>query len=172
MCDMARMRAIAIAIAASGCVLVAACSSTEHSAVPGPVPALSSSSSGTVQKYLNAVNALCDGLEQKITALNGGQFDIPLKDFLAQLPQHTKLVDDFDRQLAAIVVPQAATAKARALAAYITFANKLDAARLRAARQGAAAYQREIDAEQKSAASDPSIAARDAAGFSESCNAR
>ena len=170
MCDMGRMRAIAIA--ASSCVLVAACSSTEHSAVPGPVTASSSSSSSdAVQQYLNAVDALCDGLEQKIIALNGGQFDIPLKDFLAQLPQHTKLRDDFDRQLAAIVVPQAAAAKARALAAYIAFANKLDAARLRAARQGAAAYQREIDAE-KSAASDPSIAARDAAGFSESCNAR
>jgi hypothetical protein len=102
MCDMGRMRAIAIA--ASSCVLLAACSSTEHSV--------------------------------------------------------------------AIVVPRAAAAKARALAAYIAFAKKLDAARLRAARQGAAAYQREIDAERKSAASDPSIAARDAAGFSESCNAR
>jgi hypothetical protein len=171
MCDMGRMRAIAIA--ASSCVLVAACSSTEHSVVPGSVPVSSSSSSSeAVQQYVNAVDALCDGLEQKIVALNGGQFDIPLKDFLAQLPQHTKLVDDFDRQLAAIVVPQAAAAKARALAAYIAFANKLDAARLRAARQGAAAYQREIDAERKSAASDPSIAARDAAGFSESCNAR
>ena len=170
MCDMGRMRAIAIA--ASSCILVAACSSTEHSAVPVPVPASSSSSSDAVQQYLNTVNALCTGLEQKINALNGGQFDIPLKDFLAQLPQHTKLRDDFDRRLAAIVVPQAAAAKARAFAAYIAFANKLDAARLRAARQGAAAYQREIDAEQKSAASDPSIAARDAAGFSESCNAR
>jgi hypothetical protein len=170
MCDMGGMRAVAVA--ASSCVLVAACSSTEHSAVPGPVPVSSSSSSGAVQQYLNAVDALCHGLEQKISALNGGQFDIPLKDFLAQLPQHTKLLDDFDRQLAAIVVPQAAAAKARALAAYIAFANRLDAARLRAARQGAAAYQREIDAEQKSAASDPSIAARDAAGFSESCNAR
>ena len=166
-------RTRAIAIAASSCVLVAACSSTEHSAVPGPVPVSSSSSSSdSVQQYLNAVDALCDGLEQKIIALNGGQFDIPLKDFLAQLSQHTKLRDDFDRQLAAIVVPQAAAAKARALAAYIAFANKLDAARLRAARQGAAAYQREIDAEQKSAASDPSIAAMDAAGFSESCQAR
>jgi len=170
MCDMGRRRAIAIA--ASSCVLVVACSSTEHSAVPGPVPVSSSSSSDAVQKYVSAVDALCDGLEQKIIALNGGQFDIPLKDFLAQLPQHTKLVGDFDRQLAAIVVPKAATGKARALAAYIAFANKLDAARLRAARQGAAAYQREIDAEQKSAASDPSIAARDAAGFSQSCNAR
>jgi len=170
MCDMGWMRVTAIA--ASSCLLVAACSSTGHSAVPGPVPVSSSSSSDAVQQYLNAVNTLCDRLEQKIIALNGGQFDIPLKEFLAQLPQHTKLRDDFDRQLAAIIVPQAAAAKARALAAYIAFANKLDAARLRAARQGAAAYQREIDAEQTSAASDPSIAARDAAGFSESCNAR
>jgi hypothetical protein len=87
-------------------------------------------------------------------------------DFLAQLPQHTKLLGDFDRQLAAIAVPQAAAAKARALAAYVAFASKLDAARLRAARQGAAAYQREIGAEQKSAASAPSITARNAAGFS------
>ena len=167
--DMGRMRAIAIA--ASSCVLVAACSSTGHSAVPGPVPVSSSSSSDAIQHYLDSVNTLCDGLEQKIIALNGGQFDIPLKDFLAQLPQHTKLLADFDNQLAAIVVPQAAAAKARALAAYIAFADKLDTARLRAARQGAAAYQREIDTE-KSAASDPSIAARDAAGFSQSCNAR
>jgi hypothetical protein len=170
MSDMGRMRAIAIA--ASSCVLVAACSSTGHPAVPGPAPVSSPGSSDAVQQYLNAVNALCAGLEQKINALNGGQFDIPVTDFLAQLPQHTKLLDDFDRQLAAIVVPPAAAAKARALAAYIAFASKLDAARLRAARRGAAAYRREIDAEQKSAASDPSIAARNAAGFSQSCNAR
>ena len=166
---MGRMRAIAIAAGSS--VLVAACSSTVHSAVTGPVTVSSPSSSDAVPQYLTAVNALCDELAQKIIALNGGRFDIPLKEFLAQLPQHTKLRDDFDRQLAAIVVPPAAAAKAQALAAYIAFANKLDAARLRAARQGAAAYRREIDAE-KSAASDPSIAARDAAGFSESCNAR
>jgi hypothetical protein len=68
-------------------------------------------------------------------------------------------------------VAQGAAGKTRALAAYIAFADKLDAARLCAARQGAAAYQREINAE-KSAANDPSIAARDAAGFSDSCNAR
>jgi hypothetical protein len=167
--DMTRIRAIASA--AASCVLVAACTSSGHSAVPGPVPVSSSGSSDAVQQYLDAVNTLCDGLEQNIIALNGGQFDIPLKDFLAQLPQHTKLRDDFDRHLAAIAVPEAAATKAQALATYIVFANKLDAARLRAARQGAAAYQREIDAE-KSAASDPSIAARDAAGFSQSCNAR
>jgi hypothetical protein len=162
----------AITIAASSCLLVAACSSTQHSAGPGPVTVSSSSSNAAVQQYLTAVNALCDGLEQKIIALNGGKFDIPLKDFRAQLPDHTKLRGDFDRQLAAIVVPQAAATKARALADYIAFANKLDAARLRAARHGPAAYQREIHAEQKSAASDPSIAALDTAGFSESCTAR
>jgi hypothetical protein len=167
--DMGRMRAMAFA--ASSCALVVACSSTEHQASPGATQS-SSSSGDAVQQYVKAVDALCDGLQQKIIALNGGQFDIPLKDFLAQLPQHTKLENDFDRQLAAIVVPPAAAAKARALAAYIAFANRLDAARLVAARQGAAAYKREIDNEQTSAASDPSIAARDAAGFSQSCNAR
>jgi hypothetical protein len=170
MCGMGRIRAIAIAV--SSCVLVAACSSAEHPAARRPAPVSSSRSSDAVQQYVNAVDALCDGLEQKIIALNGGKFDIPLKDFLAQLPQHTKLTGDFDRRLAAIAVPPAAAGKARALAAYIAFASKLDAARLRAARQGPAAYKREIDAEQTSAAGDPSIAARDAAGFSQSCNAR
>jgi hypothetical protein len=164
-----------IAAAASGFVLVAACSSAQnpsaqHTSAPAPAP--SSSSSDATQQYLSAVNALCDGLAQKITALNGGQFDIPLKDFFAQLPRHTKLRDDFDRQLAAIAVPPAAAAKEKALAAYIAFANKLDAARLRAARKGAAAYRREISAEKTSAASDPSIASMEAAGFSQSCTAR
>ena len=69
-------------------------------------------------------------------------------------------------------MPPAAAAKARALATYIAFANKLDAARLLAARRGAAAYRREIDAEKKTAASDPSIAGLTAAGFSQSCTAR
>jgi hypothetical protein len=104
-------------------------------------------------------------------ARNGGEFDIPLQDFLAQLPRHAKLPDGFDRQLAAIVVPPAAAGQARTLADYIVFANKLDAARMRAARQGAAAYQGEVHSEEKSAASDPSIAALAAAGFSQSCTA-
>jgi len=169
---MGRMRAVAVAVAVTSCVLVAACSPAQHPAAAGPAPALSSGSSNAVPQYLNAVNALCDDLAQKITALNGGTFDIPLKDFLAQLSRHNKLRDGFDRQLAAITVPPAAAAKARALATYITFANKLDAARLLAARQGAAAYRREIDAEKKTAASDPSIAGLTAAGFSQSCTAR
>jgi hypothetical protein len=170
MCNMGWMGAIAIA--ASSCVLVAACSSTQDSADPGPAPVSSSSSRDATQHYTHAVNALCDGLEQKVIALNGAQFDIPLKDFLAQLPQHTQLRDEFDRKLAAIVVPLSAASRARALAAYIVFANKLDAARLRAARQGVPAYQREIHAEQRFVATDPSIAGLEAAGFSESCTAR
>jgi hypothetical protein len=135
MVTMGRTRAVAAAVAVSSCVLVAACSSAQHPAAPAPVPVTSPGSSDAVPQYLTAVNALCDGLAQKITALNGGKFDIPLKD-------------------------------------YIAFASKLDAARLRAARHGAAAYRREIDAEKKSAASDPSIAGLEAAGFSQSCTAR
>ena len=172
MVTMGRTRAVAAAVAVSSCVLVAACSSAQHPAAPAPVPVTSPGSSDAVPQYLTAVNALCDGLAQKITALNCGKFDIPLKDFFAQLPRHSKLRDDFDRQLAAIAVPPAAAAKARALAVYIAFANKLDAARLRAARKGAAAYRREISAEKTSAASDPSIASMEAAGFSQSCTAR
>ena len=167
----------AAAIAAGCCVFLAACSSAQHpAAAPQPAPAPSSSSSSgssdAVQNYLTAVNALCDGLERKITALNGGQFDIPLNEFRAQLPRHTKLRNDFDRQLAAITVPPAAAAKERALASYVAFADKLDAARLRAARHGAAAYRREISKEKQSAANDPSIAALETAGFSQSCTAR
>jgi hypothetical protein len=174
--DMGWMRAAAIA--AGSCIILAACSSAQNPAAPEPAPTASSApasaspSSDGVQNYLTAVNALCDGLAQKVTALNGGQFDIPLKDFFAQLPRHTKLRDDFDRQLAAIAVPPAASAKARALANYVAFANKLDAARLRAARHGAAAYRREISKEKQTAASDPSIAALETAGFSQSCTAR
>jgi hypothetical protein len=60
----------------------------------------------------------------------------------------------------------------RSWPAYIRFANDLDARRLRAARQGQASYDREIQAEMKSAVNDPRIAARTAAGFNDSCNAR
>ena len=125
-----------------------------------------------VQRYLDSVNALCDALLPKVIAVtNGGSLDIPRKKFFAQLPAHTKLLDAFDRHLAEISVPPAAKANAAALAAYIRFANRLDARRLAAARRGKAAYAKEIAAESK-AADDPTIAARDAAGFSESCNAR
>jgi hypothetical protein len=126
-----------------------------------------------VKDYLDAVNKLCDALLPKVIAVtHGGSLDIPLKQFFAQLPAHQKLRDDFDRKLAQVPVPPAAKDKAKALDGYIRFANQLDAKRLAAAKQGRTAYAREIHAEMTSAANDPSIAARNAAGFTESCDAR
>jgi hypothetical protein len=119
------------------------------------------------------VNKLCDALLPKVIAVtNGGSLDIPLKDFFAQLPAHTTLRDDFDRQLGQVQVPPEAAAQASALKAYIAFANQLDAKRLAAANQGAAAYAKEIQTETTYAATDPTITARNAAGFHDSCDAR
>jgi hypothetical protein len=116
---------------------------------------------------------LCDALLPKVTALpSGGNLDIPLPQFLAQLPAHAKLLSDFDQDLAKVPVPPEATDEAAAFNAYLRFANQLDAKRQAAAKQGQAAYAKEIQSEQASAANDPSIAARNAAGFHESCDAR
>jgi ABC-type Fe3+-hydroxamate transport system substrate-binding protein len=161
-----------VALVATLAVLCA-CSSSSSS--PKQTPSSTSADPGAVavQAYLDAVNRLCDDLLPKVVAVtNGGSLDIPLKDFFAQLPAHSKLRADFDRHLAAVPVPPEAVNRSRALAAYIRFANDLDARRLRAARQGQAAYAREIATEKTDAVNDPRIAARDAAGFNESCNAR
>ncbi len=126
-----------------------------------------------MQTYVGAVNQLCDELLPKVIAVtNGGRLDIPLKDFFTQLPAHMKLRSDFDRDLARIPVPPPAQTKADALNAYVSFANKLDAKRLAAANQGPAAYAAEIKTELEHAADDPTIIARNAAGFHESCSAR
>jgi hypothetical protein len=156
-------------VVASGVVCVSALASgCSSSGTPERAPQTSA-----VQGYLDAVNKLCDELLPKVIAVtNGGSFDIPLKEFFAQLPEHARLRADFDRQLARVPVPPAAEDKARILSAYIRFANELDANRLRAANRGQASYDREIRAEKKYAATDPSITARNAAGFNESCNAR
>ncbi|HZZ96228.1 MAG TPA: hypothetical protein VFE19_04415 [Jatrophihabitantaceae bacterium] len=133
---------------------------------------MASDGNTAVQHYLDAVNALCDTLLPKVVAVSdGGSLDIPRKAYFAQLPAHTRLLDKFDRQLAKIPVPAGAKAKAAAFAAYVRFANRLDARRVAAARSGKAAYTKEIAAE-ADAAGSPTIAARDAAGFNESCNAR
>lgn len=155
-------------------VLATSCSSharaTDMSTSP---PAPADASAVAVQHYLDAVNRLCDALLPKvIAATGGGSFDIPLHEFFKQLPEHSRLRAEFDRNLARIPVPPAARDQAGALRAYIRFANKLDERRLAAARQGPAAYAREIRAERRYAAGDPTIAARDAAGFHDSCNAR
>ena len=101
-----------------------------------------------VQAYLDAVDTLCDALLSKVMAVtNGGNLDIPLQQFLAQLPAHAKLLSDFDRDLARLSVSPQATDKAAALNAYIHFANELDAKRLAAAKRGPDAYAKEIRTE-------------------------
>jgi hypothetical protein len=169
----ARLRIVASAVVSVG-ALASGCSS---SGTAQRTPSTASPSADTqtiaVQKYVDAVNKLCDELLPKIVAVTkGGSFDIPLKEFFAQLPAHAKLRADFDQQLARVPVPAEAEDEARILGAYIRFANELDAKRLRAAKQGQASYHREIRAEKKYAATDPTITARNAAGFNESCNAR
>jgi hypothetical protein len=161
------------------CAVATGCSSSAGQGATSPVASPShagapsaSDAHAAVQHYLDAVNALCDALLPKVIAVtNGGSLDIPRKAFFAQLPAHARLLAGFDRHLAKIPVPPAAEAKAAAFAAYIRFANRLDARRLAAAKRGKAAYAKEIAAE-SGAADDPTIAARDAAGFNQSCNAR
>jgi hypothetical protein len=136
-------------------------------------PPSTDTGAAAVQRYLDAVNRLCDDLLPKIIAVTrGGSFDVPLHEFFKQLPEHSRLRADFDRNLARTPVPAAARDRARALRAYIRFANKLDARRLAAAREGPTAYAREIRFEDRHAAGNPTIAARNAAGFHDSCNAR
>jgi hypothetical protein len=153
------------------CALVVGCSASSDPGQDATGPTASGPSA--VQRYLDAVNALCDELLPKVVAVtNGGSFDIPRGQFFAQLPEHQRLRDEFDHDLALIPVPAAARDEAAALDAYVRFANELDGRRLAAARAGPSAYQREIRRELRTAADDPSIAARTAAGFHESCNAR
>lgn len=138
------------------------------------VSASSDTGAAAVQTYLGAVNALCDALLPKVLAvMHGGHSGTyPVADFFAELPAHSTLLAAFDTDLAKISVPMQARTQAAALAAYIAFAKALDANRLSTAQQGQAAFDREITSEDATAANDPSIVARTAAGFSESCNAR
>jgi hypothetical protein len=171
------------ALLAGALLIVCACSSSHGHPSPGASssqarPSAGASSSATVsessavQTYLDAVDQLCDALLPKVVAVtHGGSLDIPIKDYLAQQPAHAKLLADFDRQLAMVAVPAAAKDKAAAFAAYVSFANQLDAKRLAAAKRGAAAYAAQIKSE-ASAESDPTVTARNAAGFDQSCDAR
>jgi nitrous oxide reductase accessory protein NosL len=154
-------------------LLAAGCSSSSHSKAPRTA-APDESGTAAVQKYLSAVNALCDDLLPKVLqVIHGGHPSVyPVTEFFAELPAHTKLLADFDAQLAKVPVPPQATTQAAALSAYIRFANALDAKRLAAAKGGQAAFDKEIRDENAHAASDPTISARTAAGFNESCSAR
>jgi hypothetical protein len=148
--------------------------STPSAQVQASSAAPSSTGSGTsaVQTYLSAVNRLCDALLPKVIAVtHGGSLDVPVKKYLAQQPEHAKLLAGFDRKLARIPVPPAAKKKAAAFAAYVRLANRLDAKRLAAAKRGEAAYAREIKSE-ASVESDPAVTGLGAAGFGQSCQAR
>jgi hypothetical protein len=152
---------------------LAACASS------GPSPpdtnatgAASTTAAHPAQAYLDAVNALCDALLPKIvTATHGGSIEVPAREYIATWPAHKRLLDGFDAHLATIPVPAAAQGKAATLAAYVRFADRLDAARIAAARKGQAAYAKEVRSE-SGAENDPTIAALAAAGFNDSCIAR
>ncbi|MCW2758548.1 MAG: hypothetical protein JWO46_2294 [Nocardioidaceae bacterium] len=161
----------------TGALLVGGCA---HSAAPNgsakPASSAPASSSAAAappeQHYVDTVNELCDKLlPDVIQVTHGGSIDIPASQYLTDWPAHRKLLVAFDKALAAVPVPAAAAPAAAAMRNYVTFADRLDAARLKAAKQGEGAWRREVAAE-ADVESDPSIAARTAAGFADSCDAR
>lgn len=139
------------------------------SSAPAP---MSGAEQASKQHYLDAVNALCDKLMPRVVRVtHGGSIDIPARQYLKDWPAHRELLVAFDRSLAAVPVPAVAASAAAAMRNYVTYADSLDNARLKAARQGERAWRAEVAAE-KNAAEDSSIAARTAAGFADSCDAR
>jgi hypothetical protein len=167
------------ALVAAGAVvlLVDGCS---DSSAPAASPTPSSSASAPTssggqsprQHYLATVNGLCDQLLPKVVrATHGGSVDIPAGQYLKDWPAHHRVLTAFDKSLAAVPVPQAAAPAAAAMRRYMTFADRLDAARLKAARQGERAWRHEV-ASEADVENDPAIAARNAAGFAASCDAR
>jgi ABC-type phosphate transport system substrate-binding protein len=162
---------LALAVAVAGC----SSSSAPPRASTRPTTtttAGSGSATEPVQPYLDAVNALCDKLLPKVVKVtHGGSIDVPVHEYLATWPAHDRLLAQFDADLAAIRVPPSAKARAAVFAAYVRFADRLDAARLKAAHRGQAAYAKEVQAE-SGAADDPAITALTAAGFNDSCTAR
>ena len=155
------------------CAALAGCSSSGPSpARTAPSTAASTAAADPAQVYVDAVNALCDALLPKIiTVTHGGSIDVPAHEYLATWPAHKRLLDGFDAHVATIPVPATAQGKAAALTAYVRFADRLDAARLAAAKQGQAAYTKEVRSE-SGVENDPTIAALAAASFNDSCTAR
>lgn len=167
------MRRLLGAIALSA--VLAGCSSGSSPAAPAsaaPSGTASAADAASVETYLAAVNALCDALLPKVVAAtHGGRFDVPAHEFLATWPAHKRLLEGFDRDLANIAVPAAASSEAATLVAYVRFAKRIDTARISAAQKGEAAYAKEVRAE-SDIANDPTIIALSAAGFNQSCTAR
>ena len=124
------------------------------------------------QHYLDTVNGLCDALLPKVIRVtHGGSIDVPARQYLADWPAHHRVLTAFDASLAAVPVPASASSAAAAMRRYVRFADRLDAARLKSAKQGERAWRREVAAE-ANVESDPAIAARNAAGFAAACDAR
>jgi hypothetical protein len=151
-------------------LLVGGCSTSD-------APPESSRPTGAVaahpkQQYLDTVNGLCDKLLPKVIRVtHGGSIDVPARQYLTDWPAHRRVLAAFDKSLAAVPVPASAASAATAMRTYMKFADSLDAARLKAAKQGQRAWRREVAAE-ADVENDPSIAARNAAGFASSCDAR
>ncbi len=151
-------------------LLVGGCS---HSAAPAHATGPSSAAETSAkQHYLDTVNGLCDELLPKVIQVTHGAISIYRRGSTFRTGRITKRVlSAFDRSLAAVPVPAAAASAADALGNYVKFADGLDAARLKAARQGEQAWRREV-ASEADVESSPAIAARTAAGFASSCDAR
>jgi hypothetical protein len=159
--------AVALSAALAGCS-----SSGSSPASTAPSGVASTATADPAQVYVDAVNALCDALLPKIVAVtHGGSIHVPVHEYLATWPAHKRLLDGFDAHVATIPVPTAAQGKAAALTAYVRFADRLDSARLAAARKGQSAYAKEVQSE-SGVENDPTIAALAAAGFNDSCTAR
>jgi hypothetical protein len=169
-CTIGAVRSI---VALVGLVALAGCSSSHPSA-----PATSSSAgadvTGNVASYVAKVSALCDALLPKILAVthNGDPSAFTVAQYKAHLAAHTALEHGFDQQFAAVPVPAGAEQAHAAMQAYIAYADKLDAQRLAAANTSQAAFEREIERQNAAYESSQVKQARDAAGFSPSCDAR
>lgn len=151
-----------------GCTSCSSPAPTSEPSVGGP----SSAAAGGVADYLDEINGLCDALLPKIIKVtHGGSIDVPVHEFLATWPAHDRLHQQFDADVAAVAVPPAARGAAEKLAAYVRWANRLDAARLKAAHRGEAAWKKEVRAE-SNVGNDPAITQLVAAGFNESCTSR
>ena len=152
---------------------VAGCSSSgSSSAHSTPSGAASTAAADPVQRYLDAVNTLCDALlYQVVNGPDGGSINVTAQEYLKTWPAHKHLLDGFDAALAAVPVPTAASGKAAALRAYVRYADKLDQTRLAAAHNGQAAYAKQVDSE-SGVHDNPFISAVVSAGFKTSCTSR
>jgi hypothetical protein len=161
----------AVALLVGGCSKSGSSTDSTKPASSAPTSA-SAAGESPKQHYLDTVNGLCDKLLPKVLRVTqGGSIDMPVRQYLKDWPAHRAVLAAFDKSLAAVPVPAAAAHAAEAMRTYVRFADRLDAARLKAARQGESAWRREVAAE-ADVENAPSIAARNAAGFAASCDAR